>query len=172
MAGKYDDLARAILENVGGKENVNSVAHCITRVRFKLKDEGKANTEAIEKLEGVIKVMQANGQYQVVVGNKVEDVYDAVVAVGGLVAGGEIDAEDDAPKGIAAKAIDLISGIFAPMLGTFAAAGIMRASLPPSLSSSLSSPTMALTPFCTPSPTACSISCRSFWRTPPPRSSG
>lgn len=80
MAGKYDDLARAILENVGGKENVNSVAHCITRVRFKLKDEGKANTEAIEKLEGVIKVMQANGQYQVVVGNKVEDVYDAVVA--------------------------------------------------------------------------------------------
>ena len=98
MAGKYDDLARAILENVGGKENVNSVAHCITRVRFKLKDEGKANTEAIEKLEGVIKVMQANGQYQVVVGNKVEDVYDAVVAVGGLVAGGEIDAEDDAPK--------------------------------------------------------------------------
>ena len=126
MAGKYDDLARAILENVGGKENVNSVAHCITRVRFKLKDEGKADTEAIEKLEGVIKVMQANGQYQVVVGNKVEDVYDAVVAVGGLVAGGEIDAEDDAPKGIAAKAIDLISGIFAPMLGTFAAAGIMK----------------------------------------------
>lgn len=127
MAGKYDDLARAILENVGGKENVNSVAHCITRVRFKLKDEGKANTEAIEKLEGVIKVMQANGQYQVVVGNKVEDVYDAVVAVGGLVAGGEVEADDeDAPKGFAAKAIDLVSGIFAPMLGTFAAAGIMK----------------------------------------------
>lgn len=126
MAGKYDDLARAILENVGGKENVNSVAHCITRVRFKLKDEGKANTEAIEKLEGVIKVMQANGQYQVVVGNKVEDVYDAVVAVGGLAAGGSVDEDDDAPKGIAAKAIDLISGIFAPMLGTFAAAGIMK----------------------------------------------
>ena len=127
MAGKYDDLARAILENVGGRENVNSVAHCITRVRFKLKDEGKANTEVIEKLDGVIKVMQANGQYQVVVGNKVEDVYDAVVAVGGLAAGGEVEADDeDAPKGFAAKAIDLVSGIFAPMLGTFAAAGIMK----------------------------------------------
>ena len=127
MAGKYDDLARAILENVGGKENVNSVAHCITRVRFKLKDEGKANTEAIEKLEGVIKVMQANGQYQVVVGNKVEEVYDAVVAVGGLTAGGEVEADDeDVPKGFAARAIDLVSGIFAPMLGTFAAAGIMK----------------------------------------------
>ncbi len=126
MAGTYDDLARAILENVGGGDNVISVAHCITRVRFKLKDEDRADTEAIEALDGVIKVMRANGQYQVVVGNKVEDVYDAVVAVGGLAAAGEVDVADDAPKGIAAKAIDLISGIFAPMLGTFAAAGIMK----------------------------------------------
>lgn len=126
MAGKYDALARSIVELVGGKENVNSVAHCITRVRFKLKDEGKADTEAIEKLEGVIKVMQANGQYQVVVGNsKVEDVYDAVLAVGGFQAGGSVD-EDDAPKSPAAFLIDLISGIFQPMLGTFAAAGIMK----------------------------------------------
>ncbi len=126
MAGKYDDLARAILENVGGRDNVSSVAHCITRVRFKLKDEDRADTEAIEALEGVIKVMRANGQYQVVVGNKVEDVYDAVVAIGGLASTGETDVADTAPKGIAAKAIDLISGIFAPMLGTFAAAGIMK----------------------------------------------
>jgi PTS system beta-glucosides-specific IIC component len=126
MAGKYDDLARSIVELVGGPANVNSVAHCITRVRFKLKDEGKADTEAIEGLEGVIKVMQANGQYQVVVGNKVEDVFDAVLAVGGLSAGAQIDSEEDAPQGIAAKAIDLISGIFQPMLGTFAAAGIMK----------------------------------------------
>ena len=129
MAGKYDDLARSIIENVGGRENVDSVAHCITRVRFKLKDESKANTEVIEKLEGVIKVMQANGQYQVVVGNKVEEVYDAILAVGGLTAGNAVaDEEDDeeAPKGLAARAIDLISGIFQPMLGTFAAAGIMK----------------------------------------------
>lgn len=97
MAGKYDDLARSILENVGGRDNVNSVAHCITRVRFKLKDEGKANTEAIEALEGVIKVMQANGQYQVVVGNKVEEVYDAVVDLGGLRASGEVEPEEDEP---------------------------------------------------------------------------
>lgn len=127
MAGKYDDLARAIVENVGGKENVDSVAHCITRVRFKLKDESKANTEVIEKLEGVIKVMQANGQYQVVVGNKVEDVYDAILGVGGLTAGGSVDAdEDEEPKGLAARAIDMISGIFQPIVGTLSAAGIMK----------------------------------------------
>ena len=127
MAGKYDALATDIIDLVGGKANVNSVAHCITRVRFKLKDEGKANTEAIEKLEGVIKVMQANGQYQVVVGNsKVEDVYDAVLHVGGFSDGGSVDEEDEGPKTAGAVIIDLISGIFQPMLGTFAAAGIMK----------------------------------------------
>lgn len=126
MAGKYDDLARAIVENVGGKQNVNSVTHCITRVRFKLKDESIANTEAIEKLEGVITVMKANGQYQVVVGNKVEDVFDAVLAVGGLASGAQADATEEAPKSAGALIINLISGIFQPMLGTFAAAGIMK----------------------------------------------
>ena len=74
--GKYDYLAEQILENVGGKDNICSVAHCITRLRLKLKDVDKANTEVIEKLPGVIKAMNANGQYQVVLGNKVEDVYD------------------------------------------------------------------------------------------------
>ena len=82
MAEKYDDLARSILENVGGAENVASVAHCITRVRFKLKDESRANTAKIEALKGVIQVIQANGQCQVVVGNIVEDVYDAVLEAG------------------------------------------------------------------------------------------
>ena len=160
MAGKYDDLARSILENVGGRDNVNSVAHCITRVRFKLKDEGKANTEAIEALEGVIKVMQANGQYQVVVGNKVEEVYDAVVDLGGLRASGEVEPEEDEPKGLAARAIDLVSGIFAPMLGTFAAAGIMKACSRPSLRFGRLLRLTAHIPFCIPSPTACSTSSR------------
>lgn len=124
----YDDFAAELIELVGGKGNVDSVAHCITRVRFKLKDESKADTEKIEANENVIKVMIANGQYQVVVGNnKVEDVYDAVVKAGGFAAGGTVDAdEEEAPKTLGAKAIDLISGIFQPMLGAFAAAGIMK----------------------------------------------
>ena len=128
MAGKYDDLAAQIVELVGGKSNVKCVAHCITRVRFKLKDESKANDEAISELPNVIKVMHANGQYQVVVGNIVEDVYDAVLKAGGFSDGGAVDADDDdaAPKGVTDVIIDLISGIFAPMLGTFAAAGIMK----------------------------------------------
>lgn len=128
MAGKYDDLAAQVVELVGGKSNVKSVAHCITRVRFKLKDESKANDQAISELPNVIKVMRANGQYQVVVGNIVEDVYDAILKVGGFADGGSVDADDDdaAPKGVADVVIDLISGIFQPMLGTFCAAGIMK----------------------------------------------
>ncbi len=127
MAGTYDELAASIVELVGGSENVVSVAHCITRVRFKLKDESKANDDAISALPKVIKVMRANGQYQVVVGNIVEDVYDAVVAVGGFAQGGSVSAEeDDAPKSPLNVVIDLISGIFQPMLGTFSAAGIMK----------------------------------------------
>lgn len=130
MAAKnYDDLSREILENVGGTSNIKSVAHCITRLRFKLKDVDQANTEKIEKLPGVIKVMNANGQYHVVVGNKVEDVYDSFLSVSGLAGGGEVavdDEEDSEQKSVAAVLIDLISGIFQPMLGTFAAAGIMK----------------------------------------------
>lgn len=82
IAGKYDGLARIIIQNVGGKSNVISVAHCITRLRFKLKDESKANKEVLESTDGVIKVMQSGGQYQVVIGNQVNDVYDAVLEVG------------------------------------------------------------------------------------------
>ncbi|WP_278590823.1 PTS transporter subunit EIIC [Olsenella uli] len=117
-----------MVDLVGGKSNVSSVAHCITRVRFKLKDESKANDERLTALDGIIKVMHANGQYQVVVGNIVEDVYDSILRVGGFADGGPVDADEDidAPKGIAAVAIDLISGIFQPILGTFSAAGIMK----------------------------------------------
>ncbi|WP_371874022.1 glucose PTS transporter subunit IIA [Companilactobacillus farciminis] len=76
---KYDQLATEIIKNVGGAENINSLIHCITRLRFYLKDESKANTAVIENLDGVITVAKAGGQYQVVIGQAVVDVYDAVI---------------------------------------------------------------------------------------------
>lgn len=79
-SGKYDQLAADIVENVGGTENINSLIHCITRLRFYLKDDSKANDNAIENLDGVISVAKAGGQYQVVIGQAVTDVYDAVIA--------------------------------------------------------------------------------------------
>ena len=75
----YSKLAKDIVEHVGGEENVDSLTHCITRLRFKLKDESKADTETLKNMKGVIKVMQAAGQYQVVIGSDVEDVYDQIL---------------------------------------------------------------------------------------------
>ncbi len=72
--GKYEALAKDIVANVGGKENILSLTNCITRLRFKLKDESIANTEVLKKMNGVVTVMQAGGQYQVVIGNHVPDV--------------------------------------------------------------------------------------------------
>lgn len=130
MAKKnYDDLAQQILDGVGGKENIKSVTHCITRLRFKLYDESKADTDTVSKLPGVIQVLNPNGQYHVVVGNKVEDVYDSFLKVSGLTGGGEVPVDEDAPeekKSAASVLIDIITGIFGPILGPFCAAGIVK----------------------------------------------
>lgn len=132
MASKYDGLARIIIQNVGGKENITSVKHCVTRLRFSLKDESKANTEVLEDTDGVIKVMQAGGQYQVVIGPDVANVYDAVLQVGHLTGGGAVDVdgseidEEERPKGALNIAIDLVSGIIQPCLPLLSAGGIIK----------------------------------------------
>lgn len=134
MASKYDGLARIIIQNVGGKDNINSVAHCVTRLRFKLKDESKANDEVLEQTDGVLQIMHAGGQYQVVIGPHVTDVYDAVLSVGHLTGAGEVDLDGNAveggneerPKGILNIVMELISGIIQPLLGMLAAAGMIK----------------------------------------------
>jgi len=124
---KYEELAKDILAHVGGKENVRSLAHCITRLRFKLVDESKADTDYLKKREGIVTVIQSGGQYQVVIGNHVPDVYAAVSAVGGLNGGGEVAVEDEGPKGsILNQFIDMISKIFQPILGPLAATGMLK----------------------------------------------
>ncbi|SDJ98628.1 beta-glucoside-specific PTS transporter subunit IIABC [Sediminibacillus albus] len=122
----YSQLAKDIINNVGGKENVNSVVHCITRLRFKLKDESKANTEVLKNMDGIVTVMKSGGQYQVVIGNHVPDVYKAVVEEGGFQSAQPVDA-DDAEKGnLFNRFIDMISGIFTPILGVLAASGMIK----------------------------------------------
>lgn len=63
LARKFEKLAADIVKNVGGKENVNSLAHCITRLRFKLKDESKANTDVLKGMDGIVTVVQSGGSY-------------------------------------------------------------------------------------------------------------
>lgn len=132
MAKDYSQLAKDIVRLVGTEENVTSLTHCITRLRFKLKDESKADTKALSQLNGVIKVMQSGGQYQVVIGQHVGDVYDAIGANTGVKLGGEVDANEDgggAKGNILNRLIDILSGIFMPLMPAMSAVGILKAIL-------------------------------------------
>ena len=123
---KYEELAKDILDHVGGKENVSSLAHCITRLRFKLKDESKADTAYLKKREGVVTVIQSGGQYQVVIGNHVPDVYNAVAKVGNLNTEGEVPVDEGEKGSVFNQFIDMISKIFQPILGPLAATGMLK----------------------------------------------
>lgn len=123
--GKYETLAKDIVRNVGGKENVVSLTHCITRLRFKLKDESKANDEVLKNMDGVVTVMKSGGQYQVVIGNHVPDVYADVMPLLGMEEGNAD--QQDAPSGnLFNRLIDVLSGIFQPILGIMAACGMVK----------------------------------------------
>ena len=96
--GKYENLAKEIVRNVGGKENVSSLTHCITRLRFKLKEESLAKDDVIKNMAGVVTVMKSGGQYQVVIGNHVPEVYAEVMPLLGLEEG-SADKADETPSG-------------------------------------------------------------------------
>jgi PTS system beta-glucosides-specific IIC component len=129
---KYEQLASEILAGVGGRDNVRSLVHCATRLRFKLRDSQRADAAALKKNPGVIMVVESGGQFQVVVGNHVDEVYHAVNQAGGL--GDGAVAEDDGKKeNLFSRFIDVVSGIFTPLLGVMAASGILKGFLALSL---------------------------------------
>ena len=127
----YQEKARAILTGVGEKENVSSVTHCATRLRFYLKDGEKVAKEDVQNIPGVIQFVESGGQHQVVIGSEVVDVYDELVKL--LPAGNdENTAKEDAKKN---KWYDeffaTISAIFTPYIGMLAAAGVLKGFLIP-----------------------------------------
>lgn len=121
---QYQKLNEEILMNIGGKENIYSLAHCITRLRFKLKDESKAKTAEIKKLSGVVTVVQSGGQYQVVIGNHVSEVYNELIEMSGIQNNTTDEAEK--PKGALNIFIDIVSGIFTPVINVLMAAGMIK----------------------------------------------
>lgn len=128
---KYQKLCEDIIENIGGKANVVSVSHCVTRLRFKLRDESKAKTETLKNMEGVMKIIQTGGQYQVVIGTHVEDVYNELVKIGNFKkeAPVEICEDENDKKGVMSRFLVLMSGIFQPILSILMAAGMIKALL-------------------------------------------
>lgn len=122
---KNKQLAESIIENVGGQENIISLVHCATRLRFVLKDESKADAEIIKKQTGVITVVQSGGQFQVVIGNNVADVFNAIMDITSL-NNTPVPQEAGPKKGIVSRLIDLVSSIFIPVLVVLVAGGILK----------------------------------------------
>lgn len=126
----YAKTAQGVLEGVGGEKNVQSLVHCATRLRFVLKDESKADTAAVKATPGVVTVAQAGGQYQVVIGNDVPDVFAEIGKISSFGSGGASDAGADAPKGnLFNRFISMISAIFTPVLWALAGTGLLKAFL-------------------------------------------
>lgn len=124
----YQELGVRILELVGGKENVAGITHCATRLRFNLKDESKAQTETLKSTGGVLGVVMNGGQYQVIIGNDVNHVYKPIVEACNL-ENAEKGSVPEEQKGIGARFIDTITGIFTPILPALTAAGMLKAVL-------------------------------------------
>lgn len=121
MAGKYDGLARIIVQNVGGRENILSVEHCFTRLRFRLKDEGRANQEMLKTTDGIVNIIVSGGQFQVVIGPHVGDVYETLLDIAHI----RKETSEDTEEG-RQSILDVISGIFTPIIGLLCASGIIK----------------------------------------------
>ncbi len=122
----YGELARSLIGLVGGESNISNVTHCATRLRFNLKDESKADTNAIKGTKGVVGVVSSSGQYQVIIGAEVTMVYEKLTSqlhnIGAPAA--------DGPKGsLVNRILDTITGIFTPVLPALTASGMLKAVL-------------------------------------------
>lgn len=125
----YNKIASDIIENVGGKANIKGMTHCFTRLRFVLKNSSLADKAVVERLEGVISVVVAGGQFQVVCGNKVTKIFDAAVEI----LGSEIAAEEasdieipEEKQSFLNTVLQKISEIFTPLVPAIAAAGLIK----------------------------------------------
>ncbi|MDK7050074.1 PTS beta-glucoside transporter subunit EIIBCA [Aerococcus sanguinicola] len=126
------NLAKAIMENIGGEENVRSLVHCATRLRFKLRDNSKANREALDDIPEVLSVVEQGGQFQVVIGNKVSKVYQSIMdnyAIRSADGEASSDGRAQEKKGGWNKIFEYISGTFSPLIPAMTGAGMIKALL-------------------------------------------
>ena len=120
----YNQMAQTIIELVGGKENIKNLTHCVTRLRFVVKDESKVNADEIKKIENVINVLKSSGQYQVVLGPIVSDVFAEAIK---LVDETHEEVVEDEPqkkslKDLGKSLLDTIVSCFVPSISVIAGA--------------------------------------------------
>lgn len=129
---KFKETASRVLEAVGGTQNISSVTHCITRLRFNLKDESVPNDEEVEKISGVAGVMRTGGQYQVIIGQTVDKVYDALCEVGNLKNNDlddELEGKEKEPltfKSVGNKILNSLAGCLTPLIPMLIAGALFK----------------------------------------------
>lgn len=122
----YKAVGRKVLELVGGKENVVSLTHCATRLRFELKDKSKVNTQQLEKTPGVISVVDSGGQYQVIIGNEVQTAFKEIQKSVGTT---KVQRNVGEKESWISQLISVISTTFTPMIPAITGAGMVKAIL-------------------------------------------
>lgn len=132
----YEKLCNEILQAIGGKENVSQAFHCITRLRVIPRDRSKIDFSALEKIDGIIRVMDSQGQIQMVIGTHVNEVYEEFCEIGGFEEHDEVDADPDDLKtemkqkgqqlGIISRLLDTLAAIVTPALWAIVAGGMIK----------------------------------------------
>ena len=125
---KYQEFNQNIIDLVGGKENIQAVVHCMTRLRFTLKDRSKAQTDALKEMDGVIDVVSNKVAYQIIVGTHVNEVYKELVSMIGLNPEAQVDAPKE-KKNFVKAALDVVSESMTPILEPIICAGLLAAVL-------------------------------------------
>ena len=123
----YESIAKKILQRVGGKENVISLVHCMTRLRFTLKDESIVDDEAVKKTKGVMGIMKKAGQYQIIIGNDVANVYAELNKLGNF--SNEVPKkapQNKEKQNVFSMLMDTISGIMAPVIPAIIGAAMIK----------------------------------------------
>jgi PTS system beta-glucosides-specific IIC component len=127
MVKDYKSTAKAVLEQVGGEKNISHLEHCSTRLRFSVVNADKVNKDALKATSGVMGVVGSGNQCQVIIGNDVIEVYDELLKLGSFQ--GNADSAKGGKKNIGATILDLMVGIFQPLVPAIAGAGILKALL-------------------------------------------
>lgn len=127
MSKKYNALAQEIIKLIGGSNNVKDAYHCQTRLRFHLIDDQKAQKDKINKLDGVTKVLESGGQFQVVIGPQVADVFEEIEKY--IDVSGDSGEQPNEKKGFWNTVIDFVSNVFQPIIPALSGAGMIKALL-------------------------------------------
>lgn len=129
MAKNYTNMAEQIIKNVGGVDNILSLTHCVTRLRFQLKNYNIANRDIIKNIDGVLSIVEGNNQFQIVVGNEVEYIYDAINKKYRINDFSSNQHSKNSSKNIVINILNKLTVIFNPIVTALAGAGMLKALL-------------------------------------------